>query len=428
MIAPFDCDDEESPEAARATRQAAAFKGGKLTEAGATAIKQWADSELIEDRTASLGALELRQAFNEATDGFEIGFQSLYDVLYDCVNEDIRPTRATASPGEFVAGAFPQLPLRFRDDLGAASFFASGVKPAVDYLVDGILPLRGVNMFVSLPETMKTWAALDIGVCVSQGKPWLGKYETKQTRVVFVNFEMDPEELDRRLLLLGADDRFQYVSYPPYDLSSPKFWTEIAKLQAGLIVIDSLSRGNGVELGELDSRFAAPLYRAGRYVSEHARQWYVGREFCSFLFVHHSPKGASLKDVESLFRGTGAIRGGVDSAFYFEKVKAEASVSQARVTNVKARKGSKPEPFSIQLTDSRGLELVDDRTPKAAAPVAGDEERLFAFVQKNPGTNATHAAAKLHMRPATVAAVRKALGGRMRVEGKGPATRLFAVD
>jgi hypothetical protein len=48
---------------------------------------------------------------------------------------------------------------RFDDDLGIKTFRPRQSSARVEYLVDGFLPLRGVNMFVALPETLKTSTA-----------------------------------------------------------------------------------------------------------------------------------------------------------------------------------------------------------------------------------------------------------------------------
>jgi hypothetical protein len=198
----------------------------------------------------------------------------------------------------------------------------------------------------------------------------------RRGRVVIVDFEMDSDEPYRRLQMLGAGEEIMLTSFPPYNPNDASFWRELEKLKANLVILNSLAAGSCADFGELDSRFAEPLRHAAHFVAEQATR--IPPRPCSFIVLHHSLKGASLRDAESLFRGTGAIRGGVDTAYYFERVNAEAGAPTARLTSVKSRKGMPAASFSIRLTDARGLELVDDRKPK------GQPRRRAADLRRAP--------------------------------------------
>ena len=174
-------------------------------------------------------------------------------------------------------------------------------------------------------------------------------------------------------------------------------------------------------VGELDSRFAEPLGRAARFAEEHE---------CTFLFLHHSPKAASLSDAESLFRGTGATRSKVDSAFYFQRLATGPNGEErAKVTPVKTRKGVAPDGFVIQITDERGVELFEgDLSPALPAPVT-DEDKVCAAVAAEPGCSGNHIREVLEMRRERVSELLLALeqSGRIRREGKGPSTAYFVI-
>src|SRR5262249_24082377 len=94
------------------------------------------------------------------------------------------------------------------------------------------------------------------------------------------------------------------------------------------------------------------------------------------------PKGASVRDVESLFRGTGAIRGAVDAAYYLERVTAPEGEERARISSAKMRKGMAPQAFTVRMTDEHGLELVPEREKAPTAPPmpVTSEERVFAAI------------------------------------------------
>jgi hypothetical protein len=73
--------------------------------------------------------------------------------------------------------------------------------PAV--LVEGLIRRQSVVMLASSSKSYKTWAVIHLGLCVSQGTPWLGREVTKG-RVLFLNFELTAAELQSRLNAIVA--------------------------------------------------------------------------------------------------------------------------------------------------------------------------------------------------------------------------------
>jgi hypothetical protein len=79
----------------------------------------------------------------------------------------------------------------------AAGFIAAPIDPP-DELVSGILHTGSKLTLGGSSKSFKTWALLDMALSVAHGVPWLGR-QTKKGRVLFVNFEIQPYALQRRI-------------------------------------------------------------------------------------------------------------------------------------------------------------------------------------------------------------------------------------
>lgn len=338
---------------------------GELTEQGKFELSRFLYDNLRPDDACLLTQADLSDSFKIFSLD-ELASRELEAVVSNLIWRSLKPDATKRPDGFFDEDGFIEHRIciekddsgflvgfraRLIDTLGLTPFDPSEQESTeVEYLVDKLLPLHGVHMFVAKPETLKTWLAYRIAIDVSQGLAVLGRFVTRQGRAVIIDFEMGPKRLMRRLRMLGADKRVLHTSFPPkLTLNDEQFWTELKKLCPRFVVIDGLGSGSGEDFGELDSRFAGPLGRAGRFAAQHE---------CTFLFLHHSPKAATRSDAESLFRGTGAIRSKVDSAYYFHRLPdGPKGEERAEVSSVKSREGTRADTFAIQISDERGVEL-----------------------------------------------------------------------
>jgi hypothetical protein len=401
----------------------------KVREEDHEAIRDWISENVTPDKYgARLAAYEVWEQFADSspkgfqyTDASQADFlETLRDVLN--ADEDEYPCVSSSPFAVYLPG-------RYTDALDLSAFDpGEGESSIIEWAVDGMLASRSVNMFVGLSETDKTWTALSMGIAVSRGIPWLGRV-TKKGRVCILDFEMGGTDLRRRLRILGAGGEIMHKSYPSLRLRDGGFWEELAKAQPNFVIIDSLSAGSGNEFGELDSRFADPLREAGRFVDKSSRDIAV-------QFIHHSPKSSSLKDVETLFRGSGAIRGAVDNAYHFGVHRNDQGAKVVRLTSVKSRKGIAPEPFTIRMAstydkdgeESATFELVGKggktKAPEADEPI---DDRVLRFVTENPGCNVGAMSEALHVRKADIAGAKKRLedAGQITTIGKRKATQIY---
>jgi RecA-family ATPase len=58
--------------------------------------------------------------------------------------------------------------------------------PPVDWIVEGLISAGSVNIFYGEGGSKKTWALLDMGVCVATGAQWLD-FKTIKNHVLIID-------------------------------------------------------------------------------------------------------------------------------------------------------------------------------------------------------------------------------------------------
>lgn len=188
-----------------------------------------------------------------------------------------------------------------------------------EWLVDSVIPLRGLSMIYGDPKAGKTFLALDVACHVVLGLPWRKSRQTMQGPVVYICGE-GHRGIRKRL---EAWSRYHGVELKGAPLavsgmaaafSDPDSVEEVRKAvddasrQWGrrpvAVIIDTLARNIGAadENSSRDmSMFIDGLDEA------------LGND-CARLVIHHSGHGTSARA-----RGSSALPGAVDAAFKVER-------------------------------------------------------------------------------------------------------------
>lgn len=174
-------------------------------------------------------------------------------------------------------------------------------------LIRGILYGRGTMMLSGPSKSRKTYTFLDLAVCLATGRPWLG-YETTQTSVIYLNFELSAHSMHRRIKAIASARGIP----PPANLHlfnlrgrsvtvsnlAQELPPVITRYDGGMVICDpwyKLSANSGAEENSNDGQ-ASILSRMEGITNEHGAALVVG---------HHFAKGdASSKN--SIDRGAGA--------------------------------------------------------------------------------------------------------------------------
>jgi hypothetical protein len=234
--------------------------------------------------------------------------------------------------------------------------------PPPIYLLEGLIPEHKVVTFFAEGGSVKTWSALSLAISVAEGKPWLDQYAVKKGRVLYLDYEDGPHEMNRRVWMLTGGSGVPDLGYlyGGQNIDKIDLWKALAKkvIEEGitLVVIDSLGASMPGDADENDTAFAEGMKIAGKFTE-------VG---CTVLFVHHANKQGGM-------RGTSAARDASDVVFKFEPVSETDSIKRMRMVCDKPGPQKRPAPVNVQLSDA-GLTTFKDEAADMGRNAAGERD------------------------------------------------------
>lgn len=255
------------------------------------------------------------------------------------------------------------------------------------WLIDGVLKQGELSVMFGAPGAGKSMVALDMALCITQGRPWNG-HETAVGPVVYIAAEGQGGVKLRVLAWnqgkrpdCSTDEwqRFKVVAEPVQLVGDDlvALIESIVKAVEGakLVIVDTLAR---TALG-LEENSAKDM---GKYV--HAADQLRKRTKAAVMVVHHAAKP---KDEQPLtIRGSSAIKGGVDT---------EIAVTKEPNDHVKVVCGKQKDApdFDAMLMHKESIDLSDvAQTPGLTGgrvvyvgPVAEDEQREKRGKRGKPG-------------------------------------------
>ena len=159
------------------------------------------------------------------------------------------------------------------------------------WLLQGMLPLRSVNMLFGESNIGKTFVALDMAAHIAIGKPWLGR-EVEESDVLYIASEGDPGNLGLRM---EAWREFHGIDFPVPIL----FYTDIVSLQHDardlidgavarglrprLVIVDTLSMA--LDDNENDNKVMNDMIKGLRHVQTYEVDGETHE--LAWLLVHH---------------------------------------------------------------------------------------------------------------------------------------------
>ena len=188
------------------------------------------------------------------------------------------------------------LPEKFGDmmTLTQDAFFTEEELHSVEpppFLVDGMLPMRSVNMLFGEFNIGKTFVALDMAAHVSIGKPWVGK-DTEEGDVLYIASEGDPGNMGQRMEAWRLEHEIDFPLPMLFYADIVSLQTEAVHLveeavarglRPRLIVVDTLSMA--LDDNENDNSVMNNLIKTLRGIQTYDAD---GEEYeISWLLVHH---------------------------------------------------------------------------------------------------------------------------------------------
>lgn len=212
----------------------------------------------------------------------------------------------------------------------SAQYLQQAAFSATPYLVEDIIA-EGVTLVVAAPKTGKSWMALHLALCLSEGREFLGRKTTK-TGVLYLALEDGPRRLSTRIKQLTGGQpvtgNCNFVTEAPTLANGDLFRTLGAYLETNpgvkCIIIDTLQKVRGIPRGK--NAYAQDYEDLG------ALKKYADGKGISLIIIHHANKGDAEADPFNRISGTNGIMGAVDEVVMIEKKKRGDEEAYLRIT------------------------------------------------------------------------------------------------
>jgi predicted transcriptional regulator len=226
--------------------------------------------------------------------------------------------------------------------------------PPMDWLIENIIPCDGVSVIGDRPKKGKSWLALQAAVAISDGVPFLGRFKTTQSRVLYFALE----DGDRRI-----HSRLQQV--PHGDLNNLDFCHEGLRLSvagAGPMIKkldEAVADKRPYRMVIVDTFLKAAPQRKGNMDTVRADydEMSVLRDIClkyhlGILVIHHTRKPARGDDPTS-----------IDSLIGTSGVTASPDALIVLGTNADGDRLMTVSGKDAGLKDTQAMEFDGDATP-----------------------------------------------------------------
>ena len=278
---------------------------------------------------------------------------------------------------ELNSGLMPDLE-RGRIVIRDAAYYLSE-RPPIEYIVERLIAESSVNVWFGQWGAKKTWAAIDLAVCVASGKQWLGM-AVKPCNVLIIDEESGDTRLANRIkdTMRGELGQMANASVPIKSVSLAQFnllkrpddadllARLVLELDAKLVIIDALA---DVMLGgdENAVKDTQPVFANLRFIAE-----LTG---AAFIVIHHANKLGG-------YRGSSAIAGAIDTLL---SVESKQDNSLITFKTEKMRDGE-PLHFACEANwTDEGFYLTQSEATEKAFLSKSQQYVLDFFTEKGDG-------------------------------------------
>ena len=241
--------------------------------------------------------------------------------------------------------------------------------PEPDYIIEGLFEVKSRVMLIGASKTKKSFAALQLAVCVATGVDFVGCHVPKPRRVLLVNFE-NPEQWQHRrfrnmaatLKLASTEGRLAILNArgKPVDLAVIE--AEALRHKAELVLIDPVYKiPDAGEENDQEKRMA--LIAKFDALGE--------RTGATVLYTHHDPKGDSAsRGIRDRGSGSNILNRDVDCTLTLDRWGKPDDPDAANLTVLDVLTRNAKEEPERTLCFNRGAFFHDpDREPFKARPM-----------------------------------------------------------
>jgi hypothetical protein len=312
----------------------------------------------VSDFFAAGGTVEELQALADAAPVFDPG------------RTDPQTTDSTAS-----AADRPMIQVASIDDILDAPSFTWRLSP--------LLPEGAFVVVYGMSGSGKSFIVQGMGLSISAGLPWLGRYPLEQGLVVYVCAEgqgglrqrtaawMQHAQIDREQLrgrFVAIRQAVNFMAADAVDELCQAIDTATGNVAPAVVMLDTLSRcliGGNESAAEDMGTFIGNVGRV------------QARYGCAVVVVHHAGWN------ETRMRGSSSLKAAADMEFRVEK-----SGQMLSLICDKSKDAEEPAPMYLRLT---GVTLPDGKTSCVIEPqdnarliLSDFENRVLRFTQNNP--------------------------------------------
>ncbi len=246
-----------------------------------------------------------------------------------------------------------------------------------EFLVEGIIPEKGITIIGGHPGSGKSWITLEIARAVATGTKFVNEFGSKQSPVLIVDEENGFWEMRRRLESLGFErgSNIHLSCQLEFKLDEKDDVKEMIELceehSIGLIILDPLTN---LHYKEENSAKEMQIVLSALQKFNQAG--------VTVIVVHHNRKGGFGSGGQNL-RGSSVLHGRADSVLAVDKSGNEEPMTMT-VKHVKSRKGKPAETSQIILleesTEPPIKLMFAGRAPNSALKKATAKEYVLTLL------------------------------------------------
>lgn len=221
--------------------------------------------------------------------------------------------------------------------------------PPTKWLIDKLIRVGGISFLVGESGTGKTIASLSIAKAISEGSLWLDKFQALKQKVLIIDKENTPSDIQRHYQTMGIknDNIYSFFTENDYQLVSDKGEpTEIANYFSLFI------KANDIGVVILDSAidFLIGDENSSGDVATNINLWRSIFAPASILTIHHDGKQdpRNRKKAADRMRGSSVWLSSAQSVLSFS-VLSPTNPKDLMVEHAKVRGGRKQKPFQIEM-------------------------------------------------------------------------------
>ncbi len=220
--------------------------------------------------------------------------------------------------------------------------------PKNRFLVENLIPEKGITIISGQPGCGKSWVALHIMQCIASQKKVFDKFNAKKGSVLFVDGETDFSEINSRMkdMKFRSCKRIFISSECEVKIDQKagigKVVNFVKRKKINLVILDPL-----IALHNSDENASNGMQKVMDAVKQ------ITRAGATVLIIHHHKKNDDSVNPSLRMRGSSAIHGAIDSHIEIKGEDNELEILQ--LTQGKARRSKAEKSFIVKTDRENGL-------------------------------------------------------------------------